>query len=404
MFWIQPFDPPKSHRQRLSVALLPVLMVLNLQVFAVDLDTLEFSHGISIFGELKYPAGFTHFEYLNPDAPKGGKLVLSYPIFFDTLAPNPLGWSAAPTGYHLANDPLMVRGGDELAAFYGRLAEGIAVTDDRMTLVFKIHAHAKWDDGEPITANDVVFTFDPPGNIVQPFFNVFETVTALDDRHVAFRLNAPLSYDHITSIQFRPIIPEHYWRDKDTTAATLVPPVTSGPYKVAELKAGRYIVYKRRDDYWGENLPLNRGRYNFDTVRYEVYRDPTVLREAFMKGMVDIIDEDASGIGPRPMRGKPWIKDGSKRSVATTTSGLGLVEHSFSMLRFPNSRIGASAKRCLYPLHSSGSTKSSSTGNVFGRRAYGRTPSCPRLDCPVKTSSRCWNRTAMNYRRNYIFC
>ena len=270
------------------------LLLANSYSHAVDVDSLEFNHGIAIFGTLKYPADFAHFDYLNPDAPRGGEIILSHPFSFDSLAARPLGESGAPNGYHLQNDPLVVRSGDELAAYYGRLAEGIAVTKDRMTLVFRIHAHATWDDGKPITAHDVVFTFKPPGNAdsVQSFFDVFETVTAIDERHVAFRLNAPLNYNHITSIQYRPIIPEHYWRDKDPTAATMVPPVTSGPYKVAEVKAGRHIVYKRRDDYWGEELPLNQGRYNFNTVRYEVYREAAVLREAFMKGMVDMIEED----------------------------------------------------------------------------------------------------------------
>ena len=240
-----PSTDRRPNSRKPSVVLLSALLLsLSLPVQGIDLDSLEFSHGISIFCDLKYPADYTHFEYLNPDAPKGGDVVLSHPFSFDSLAPQPLGESGAPTGYHLQNDPLVVRGGDELAAYYGRLAEGIAISDDKRTLVFKIHEHAKWDDGEPITAHDVVFTFDPPGNddSVQSFFDVFETVTALDDRHVAFFLDAPLNYDHITSIQYRPIIPEHYWRDRDPTAATMVPPVTSGPYRVAEVKAGRHIV------------------------------------------------------------------------------------------------------------------------------------------------------------------
>jgi microcin C transport system substrate-binding protein len=232
-------------------------------------DDLEFSHGFAFFDELKYPPDFTHFDYLNPDAPKGGELVLTHPFAFDSLAPSPLGESGAPSGYLL-------------------------VTDDRETIIFKLRPEARWDDGQPITAHDVAFTFKPDPNDVGAnfFFRVFESVEALDDRHVAFHLDGPLTYNHLTMIQYQSILPAHYWRDKDRTAPTMVPPVSSGPYRIADVKAGRYIVYERRPDYWGRDLPLNKGRYNFDTVRYEVYRDGAVLREAFRKGMVDMLDED----------------------------------------------------------------------------------------------------------------
>ena len=123
------------------------------------LDNLEFSHGIAFYDELKYPADYTHKEYLNPDAPKGGRLVLPWSFSFDTLAPIGLGETGAPSGYHFRDESLIVRAGDEFAAFYGRLADGIAVSDDKRMLVFRIHPDAKWDDGVPVTAHDVVYTF-----------------------------------------------------------------------------------------------------------------------------------------------------------------------------------------------------------------------------------------------------
>lgn len=258
------------------------------------LEELEFEHGIAFFHDLKYPADFTHFDYLNPDAPKGGKLVLAHPFSFSTLAPMPQGDIGAPSGYLYRGDTLIVRGGDEITAFYGRLADGIAVTDDRRMIVFRIHPEARWDDGVPITAGDVVFTFEMRKNQLGAgyFFRFIESVEALDERHVAFRIDAPLTHDHVTLIQYITILPQHYWRDRDPTAHTLEPPVSSGPYRVKEVKAGRYIEYERSLDYWGRDLPLNKGRYNFDTVRYEVYRDATVAREAFRKGLIDILDED----------------------------------------------------------------------------------------------------------------
>ena len=260
---------------------------------AVNLEELEFKHGIAFFQDLKYPADFAHFDYLNPDAPKGGKLVLAYPFSFNTLAPIPPGENGAPSGYLFRGDTLIVRGGDEITAFYGRLADGIAVTHDRRTIVFRIHPQARWDDGVPITADDVVFTFETRKNQLGAgyFFRFIESVEALDERHVAFRVIAPLTHDHVTLIQYITILPQHYWRDRDPTAHTLEPPVSSGPYRIKQVKAGRYIEYERNPDYWGKDLPLNRGRYNFDTVRYEVYRDGTVAREAFRKGLIDILDE-----------------------------------------------------------------------------------------------------------------
>ena len=144
----------------------------------------------------------------------------------------------------------------------------------------------------PVTAGDVVFTFDTQKSQLGAgyFFRFIESVEALDERHVAFRV-APLTPDHVTLIQYISILPQHYWRDRDPTAHTLEPPVSSGPYRIKQVKAGRYIEYERNPDYWGKDLPLNRGRYNFDTVRYEVYRDGTVARESFRKGLIDILDE-----------------------------------------------------------------------------------------------------------------
>ena len=258
------------------------------------LDTLEFKHGIAFFDDLKYPPDFTHFEYLNPDAPTGGKLTLAWSFSFDTLAPISLGETGAPSGYHFRGEPLVVRSGDEFAAFYGRLADGIAVTEDERTIVFRIHPDAKWDDGVPVTARDVVFTFDLNMSQIGAsyFFSFIESVDALDDRHVAFRIDAPLKYDHVALIQYQSILPEHYWRDRDPTAHTLEPGVSSGPYRITEVQFGRFIEYQRREDYWGWHLPLNKGRYNFDTVRFEVYRDATVAREAFRKGLLDMLDVD----------------------------------------------------------------------------------------------------------------
>ncbi|MDG2071604.1 MAG: extracellular solute-binding protein [Pseudomonadales bacterium] len=271
-----------------------LISILPGTALADFLDTLEFKHGIAFFEDLKYPADYTHKEYLNPDAPTGGELVLSWSFSFDTLAPLSLGETGAPSGYHFRDEPLIVRGGDEFAAFYGRLADGIAVTEDKRRIVFRIHPDAKWDDGVQVTAHDVVYTFDLNSSQIgaELYFDYIQSVKAFDDRHVVFHLTVPLTYDHVASMQYQGILPEHYWRDKDPTAHTMIPPVYSGPYRLKEVKLGRYAEYERREDYWGWHLPINQGRYNFDTVRFEVYRDGTVAREAFRKGLIDMLDVD----------------------------------------------------------------------------------------------------------------
>lgn len=279
---------------RRIVCYLLLLLGLPGNAFAQLPENLEFKHGISFFHDLKYPSDFSHLDYLNPEAPKGGSLTLPWGFSFDTFAPLAIGETGAPSGYHFLDEPLIVRGGDEFAAFYGRLADGIAVTEDRMAIIFRIHPDARWSDDFPVSAHDVVYTFEQ--NMAQPgagyFFSFIDLVEALDDRHVAFRLNTPLTYDHVALIQYQGIMPEHYWRERDPTKHTLEPPVFSGPYRVKSVKFGRYIEYERRNDYWGWQLPLNNGRYNFDTVRYEVYLDATVARQAFLNGMLDILDVD----------------------------------------------------------------------------------------------------------------
>ncbi len=282
--------------------------------FADDrLEGLEFRHGISFYHDLKYPADYTHLEYLQPDAPKGGALVLPTQSSFDTLSPFGDRGTGDPGGA-FRYETLIIRAGDEVSAFYGRLADGIAVTDDRLTLVFRIHPQAKWHDGVPVTAKDVVYTLGVRRGTVhgRMQYDFIESIDEIDDRHVALHLTEPVKESYLAVIRFISILPEHYWRDKDPTASTMVPPLNSGPYKINAFKQGRYIQYQRVPDYWGRNIPVNRGRYNFDTIRFEVYRDATVAREAFRKGLVDIWDESDArywhSAFDTPAFEKGWVK------------------------------------------------------------------------------------------------
>ena len=278
------------------------------------LDSVELKHGIAFFHDLKYPPGFTHFDYVNPDAPKGGKLVQATQLNFNTLAPFQEGAVQPPAVLGMIGDTLLIRAGDEVSAFYGRLADGIGITADQMTIMFRIHKDAKWNDGVPITSEDVVYTYTGRKELIQGnlYYEFIDSIEVLDDRHVVFRLSSPLTIFNIIMIRYTPILPAHYWRERDPAASTMEIPVTSGPYRMTNVKLGRYVKYERDPDYWGKDIPVNRGRYNFETMRYEVYRDATVIREAFRKGLVDIwTEEDVRywhSSYDTPALDKGWIK------------------------------------------------------------------------------------------------
>ncbi|MCY4533699.1 MAG: extracellular solute-binding protein [Gammaproteobacteria bacterium] len=278
------------------------------------LDNVELKHGVSFFHDLKYPLGFTHFDYVNPDAPKGGKLVQATQLNFNTLAPHQENAVQPPSQIGMIGDTLLVRAGDEVSAFYGRLADGIGITEDKMAIVFRIHKDAKWNDGVPITPEDVVYTFNALKELIQGslYLEFIDSIEVLDNRHLVIRLSSPLTIYNIIMIRYTTILPAHYWRERDTTASTMEIPVTSGPYRMTNVKSGRYVEYKRDPDYWGRDIPVNRGRYNFETMRYEVYRDATVIREAFRKGLVDIwTEEDVRywhSSYNTPALDKGWIK------------------------------------------------------------------------------------------------
>ena len=144
------------------------------------------------------------------------------------------------------------------------------------------------------------------------YYEFIDSIEVLDNRHVVFRLSSPLTIFNIIMIRYTTILPAHYWRERDPTASTMEIPVTSGSYQMTNVKSGRYVEYKRDPDYWGRDIPVNRGRYNFETMRYEVYRDATVIREAFRKGLVDIwTEEDVRywhSSYDTPALDKGWIK------------------------------------------------------------------------------------------------
>ena len=274
----------------IKFALVWALLLVHGSVFANEfLDSLEFRHGIAFYHDLKYPADFQHFDYVNPEAPKGGRWVVSTQSNFNSLAPSGEFGTPAPGAYWLTHDRLIERAGDESSAFYGMLADGLAVTADRRILVFRIHPKARWHDGVPITSKDVAFTIALRKSEIegQIFYAFVERVEEINDRHVALHLHEPLVSSDIITLQWTPILPAHYWSKHDPTEVTMQIPIGSGPYRIGSIKQGRYVEFERVEDYWGRDIPAVRGRFNLDVLRYDVYRDATIIREALRKGLID---------------------------------------------------------------------------------------------------------------------
>ena len=247
--------------------------------------------GVAMHGRPRYGWNFKNFDYANPDAPKGGTLKLSAFGSFDTFNPYTIkGVSAAGSG--MLFDTLMVESADEPFSEYGLIAETIEMPKDRSWVVFNINKKARFHDGTPITAEDVVFSFNILRTKGLPMFRYYygnvEEVTAEKPMRVLFKFKPGDNRELPLILGQMPVFSKKYWEDKDFSATTLTPPVGSGPYKVGEFETGRYVVYERDPDYWAKDLPAVKGFYNFDKIRYDYYRDATVAVEAFKSAAFDL--------------------------------------------------------------------------------------------------------------------
>lgn len=255
------------------------------------------SHGLSLFDSLKYPPDFSHFEYANPDAPKGGNIRLASIGSFDTLNPFTLKGRPA-TGATLIYDQLLASAADEPSSEYGLLAESVEVPDDKSWAAFTLRADARWHDGKPVTPEDVIFSLEILKNEGQPFYRFYyDNVTKAEKtgpRTVKFSFSTAGNRELPLIVGQLMILPKHYWESRDFGKTTLDPPLGSGPYRIGAVDAGRAFTIELVEDYWGRNLPVNRGRYNFGTVRWEYYRDDTVSFEAFKTHGYDFIRENNS--------------------------------------------------------------------------------------------------------------
>ena len=273
-----------------------VLFLLVLTGFSVhgflqarDITT---SHGVSLYGPLLYESGFRHFAYVNPNAPKGGTIVTNIDGF-DSINPYiTLGTAPAFADLPFA-ETLMETSADEPNSAYGLIAETITWSGDHKWVEFRIRDIARWNDGKPLTADDVLYSYelirDKSGPTFSSLVGEVEKAEKVNENVVRFTFIKSGDRSNIYNLATQlPVFAKHYWEKRDFSQPTTDIPVQSTPYAIARVDVGNSIMLRRDPNYWGKDLPVNIGRHNFDQIRMDVFRDPNIAYEAFMAGSVDV--------------------------------------------------------------------------------------------------------------------
>jgi microcin C transport system substrate-binding protein len=286
---------------------------------AAHAETVRPVHGLAMHGTPKYGPGFKHFDYVNPDAPKGGEIRLAEIGGWDSLNPFTVK-GEPPSGADLPFETLMVSSADEAFSQYGLIAESVEVPPDRSWAVFTLRPQARWHDGKPITAEDVAFSLEILKAKGHPryrfYYAAVDKVDVLGPRRVRFSFKPGDNRELPLIVGQLPILAQHYWQGRDFAATTLEPPLGSGPYKVSSFETQRTISYERVKDYWGADLPVRKGEFNFDRIRYDSYRDSTVALEAFKAGEYDWRAENEAKKWATAYEDWTALKDGRGRKNA----------------------------------------------------------------------------------------
>ncbi|MCC6136299.1 MAG: extracellular solute-binding protein [Candidatus Contendobacter sp.] len=273
------------------------------------------AHGIALHGQLKYGPDFPHFDYVNPDAPKGGEARFAAIGSFDTFNPfNIKGEQVVGIGQLF--ESLLMSSADEPFSEYGLIAESVNVSEDRSSVTFTLRPQAKFHDGSPVTADDVLFSFETLKTKGSPSFRFYYVNVAkaekISERQIKFTFAPGENQELPLIIGQMPVLSKKYWENRDFAATTLEIPVSSGPYRIEKFEPGRFIVYQRDENYWGKELPVNRGQNNIDRLRYDYYRDANVALEAFKAGAYDLRIENNSKLWATgydfPALTQGWVK------------------------------------------------------------------------------------------------
>ena len=270
--------------------------VLTFLLALVPQAVAEQAHGIALYGAPKQPLGFTHFSYVNPEAPKGGRLVLGAFGSYDSLNPLIVKGIAANGIRDFTIESLMARGLDEPFTLYGLVAETVEVPEDRSSITFHLNPKAHFSDGKPITADDVLYSLELLKEKGRPnhrtYFAKVVKAERLSDRSVRFTFDAAGDREIPLILGLMPVLPKHAINPDTYENTSLEAPVGSGPYRVGKIDAGRSITFVRDENYWGRDLPVNRGRFNFDEVRFDYFREGSVMFDAFKSGQIDLWPEE----------------------------------------------------------------------------------------------------------------
>ena len=258
---------------------------------------INISHSISMHGQPKYNSEFKHLEYVNPNAPKGGKVIFSETGSYDSFNPFILKGTAA-AGIENLYETLTSSSSDEAFTEYGLIAETIEWPDDRSWVSFTIRKEAFWHDGEKITPEDVIWTFNTLMKKGHPFYKYYYgdvlSVIKINSNKIKFNFKSNTNLELPLIVGQLPVLPKHYWEDKDFETTSMEIPVGSGPYKIKNFDHGRSITYELDKNYWAKNIPIKKGTENFGIIEYQYYKDRSIEREAFKSGDIDFFNENSS--------------------------------------------------------------------------------------------------------------
>ena len=303
------------------------------------------SHGLAMHGAPKYPAGFRHFDYANPDAPKVGHLRLPavQSSGFDSL--NPFVIKGIPAaglrrlGSSYLYDSLTVQSDDEAFSQYGLVAESIEMPEDRSWVTFRLNPQARFHDGHPMTAQDVIFTFELLTQKGHPLYSTYyqDVISheAPDPLTVTFNFRSSDNKELPLIMGQLPVLPKHYWQDREFDKSSLEIPLGSGPYRIKSVDPGRAITYERVDDYWAKELPVNKGRYNFNLITYDYYRDATVALEALKAGEYDLRVENTAKSWATGYQGEKFDNGDIIKAEITHSIPSGMQGFIFNTRRWP---------------------------------------------------------------------
>ncbi|MBY7208571.1 extracellular solute-binding protein [Enterobacter hormaechei] len=305
-----------------------VLTLLALVSLSSQAQTIKESTAFAVIGEPKYAVNFNHYDYVNPAAPKGGNVTLSATGTFDNFNRFALRGVAAARTESLY-DTLFVTSDDEPGSYYPLVAENVRYADDFSWVEIAINPRARFHDGTPVSARDVAFTFHKFMTEGVPQFRLVykgTTVKAIAPLTVRIELPEP-NKENMLSLFSLPVMPESFWKNHKLSDPLSTPPLAGGPYRITDWQMGQYVIYSRVKDYWAATLPVNRGRWNFDTIRYDYYLDDNVAFEAFKAGAFDLRVENSAKNWATRYIGKNFakgyiVKDEHKNESAQDTRWL----------------------------------------------------------------------------------